>query len=161
MRTLPTNHKVIAAFVNQSLPKARNPRNSVWFEGNKLYSYQSHLATITPDRVLFINYDLMHYSNTTTAHISNLRTTAYDLRTFIVPLDLSESAVLFWYWDQVHELIAKHKRSITRKAMYREQIILTLSTIEAYVDYTEISRTSPEYICKHDITAQLFKHQIL
>ena len=161
MKTLPTNHAVIAAFVNQSLPEARNPRDSVWFKGDKLYSYESHLATIMPDNVLFINANLIKYSVTTTAHIADLRQTAADLQCFVIPLDLQPNEVIDWYLDSIEKNIAKCLRARVNRYSYKRTILQTIDSIEQYVDYMQISKTIPEYLRKHTITQQLFKHQIL
>lgn len=161
MKTLQTNHKVILAFVNQFLPEARNPRDSVWFKGNKLYSYNSHLATIMPNNVLFINAELIQYSNTTTAHIGALRQLAKDLQYFIIPLDLQPNKVLDWYWNNIENTIAKFLRARIHQYHYKRTILQIIDSIEQYVDCMQISRTTPEYLRKHDITKQLFKHRIL
>ena len=161
MQTLSTNSAVIAAFVKQSLPEARNPRDSVWFKGNKLYSYDSHLATITTDNVLFINANLIKYSVTTIAHISALRQIADDLQIFTIPLNLHPNKVLDWYWDNIENTIAKYLRARTYKYYYKRTILETIDSIEQYVDYMQLSRTTSEYLRKHDITKQLFKHRIL
>ncbi len=161
MRTLRTNHHVISAFVNQSLPEARNPRGSLWFKNNKLYSYRYHLATIMPDNVLFINVNLIRYSTTTSAHIADLRQTAADLQYFVIPLDLQPNEVLDWYWDNIENTIAKCLRARINKYHYKRTILQTIDSIEQYVDYMQLSRTIPEYTRKHSITQQLFKHQIL
>jgi hypothetical protein len=161
MRTLRTNHQVILAFVNHYLPEARNPRDSLWFKGNKLYSYNSHLATIMPNNVLFINAELIQYSKTTTAHIADLRQTAEDLQYFIIPLQLQPNEVLNWYWDNIENMIAKCLRARINQYHYKRTILQTIDSIEQYVDYMQINRTAPEYLRKHDITKQLFKHQIL
>ena len=161
MQTLRTNHHVIAAFVNQTLPEARNPRDSLWFKNNKLYSYNSHLATIMPDNVLFINANLIKYSVTTTAHIGDLRQTAADLQYFVIPLDLRPNEVLNWYWDSIEKNIAKCLRARVNRYYYKRTILQTIDSIEQYVDYMQISKTIPEYLRKHTITQQLFKHQIL
>ena len=161
MRTLSTNSAVIATFINQSLFEARNSRASVWFKGDKLYSYQSHLATIMPDRTLFINSELISYSNTTSKHIAYLRNIATDSQFFTIPLDLQTNEVLNWYWDQVETFISKYLRARTTKDYHKLIIRATLGLIEQYVDYMGIDRTSPEYMRKHTIVQQLFKHQIL
>ena len=161
MRTLRTNHQVIAAFVNQALPEARNPRDSLWFKNNKLYSYNSHLATIIPNNVLFINAELIRYSTTTSAHIEDLRQTAKDLQYFIIPLDLQPNEVLDWYWDNIEKNITKCLRARVNKDYYKRTILQIVNSIEQYMDYMELDRTIPEYLRKHTITQQLFKHQIL
>lgn len=161
MKTLQTNHQVILAFVNHFLPEARNPRDSLWFKGNKLYSYNSHLATIMSNNVLFINAELIQYSTTTSAHIADLRQTAKDLQYFIIPLQLQPNKVLDWYWDNIENTIAKYLRARVNQYYYKRTILQTIDSIEQYVDYMQISRTAPEYLRKHDITKQLFKHQIL
>ena len=161
MQTLRTNHHVILAFVNQSLPKARNPRDSLWFKGNKLYSYNSHIATIMPNNVLFINAELIKYSTTTTAHIADLRQTANNLQYFIIPLQLQPNEVLNWYWDNIENNIAKYLKARINQYHYKRIILQTIDSIEQYVDYMQLNRTDPEYLRKHDITKQLFKHQIL
>ena len=161
MQTLRTNHCVISAFVNQSLSKARNPRDSLWFKGNKLYSYNSHLATLMPDNVLFINANLIRYSTTTTAHMGDLRQTAADLQYFVIPLDLQPNEVLNWYWDNIEKNIAKCLRARINKYHYKRTILQIVNSIEQYMDYMKLSRTIPEYLRKHTITQQLFKHQIL
>jgi len=161
-RTLSCNFYVIAAFLNQNLPEARNPRDSLWFKGNKLYSYQSHLATIMSNGTLFINFELIGYSNTTSRHIASLRHTAgIKTEVFTIPLDLKPIEVLNWYWNQIEVLISKYLRARSHKDTHKAAIKATLSTIEQYVDCMELDRTSPEYIHKHTLTKQLFKHQIL
>ena len=161
MRTLRTNHHVIAAFVNQTLPEARNPRDSLWFKNNKLYSYNSHLATLMPDNVLFINANLIRYSTTTSAHIGDLRQTAANLQCFVIPLDLQPNEVLNWYWDNIENTIIKYLKARVNKDYYKRTILQIVNSIEQYMDYMELDRTIPEYLRKHTITQQLFKHQIL
>ena len=161
MRTLSTNSAAITAFVNQSLPEARNPRDSVWFKGDRLYSYESPLATINPNRTIFINSDLVGYSNTTSKHIAYLRNIAKDLQIFTIPLDLTTDQTLDWYWDMVIKHIAKYLRARTTRDLHKSLIKQTIHTIESYVDYMQISKSNPTYLRKHDITKQLFEHQIL
>lgn len=160
-RTLPANNNVLVEFLNQNLPEARNPRNSLWFKNNRLYSYRSHLATIMPDNVLFINANLITYSTTTSAHITSLRSYAEDLQTFIIPLDLQSNEVLNWYWEQIETYISKYLRARTTKDYHKRRIIATMNVIEQYVDYTNLDRASSEYLYKHEIVKQLFKHKIL
>lgn len=160
-RTLPTNHDVIVEFLNQSLPEARNQRYSLWFKDNKLYSYRYNLATIMPDNVLFINANLIKYSTTTSAHMGDLRQTAEDLQTFIIPLDLQSNEVLNWYWEQVEALIFKYLRARATKDYHKGRIITTMNVIEQYVDYMNLDRAGSEYLHKHEIVKQLFKYKIL
>ena len=160
-KTLPANHDVIVTFLNQSLPEARNPRNSLWFKDNKLYSYRSHLATIMPDNVLFINANLIKYSTTTSAHMGDLRQTAADLQYFVVPLNLQFNEVLNWYWDNIENTIIKYLKARVNKDYYKRIILQTINSIEQYMDYMELSKDLPEYQRKHTIVQQLFKHKII
>ena len=160
-RTLPANHNVLVEFLNQNLPEARNPRDSLWFKNNKLYSYRSHLATIMPGNVLFINANLITYSTTTSAHITSLRSYAEDLQTFTIPLDLQSNEVLNWYWEQIETYISKYLRARTTKDYHKRRIITTMNVIEQYVDCMNLDRASSEYLYKHEIVKQLFKHKIL
>ena len=160
-RTLPTNHNVIVEFLNQSLPEARNPRDSLWFKNNKLYSYRSHLATIMPDCTLFINSEMIGYSTTTSAHITSLQSFADNLQIFIIPLNLQSNEVLNWYWNQIGTYISKYLKARTFKDYHKRRIITTMSTIEQYVDYMNLDRASSEYLRKHEIVKQLFKHKII
>ena len=160
-RTLPANHNVISAFLNQHLSEAHNPRDSLWFKGDKLYSYNSHLATIMPDDTIFINSELIGYSNTTSAHISCLHHIAVDSQFFTIPLDLQPREVLNWYWDQVELFISKYLKARKTKEHHKSVIKATLDIIERYVDYMKLDRTIPEYLRKHTIIQLLFKHQIL
>ena len=161
MTTFQTNHTLIAAFVNQNIIEGKNPRDSLSFNRNKLYSYESHMATITVDKVLFINADLISYSNTTSAHISSLRGFWDNSQIFIMPLDKQPLQVLEWYWESIEKLIPKYLRSITKKEIYKSDIHELISKAEAYVDYMQLDRSSEEYMYKTEITRQLFEHQIL
>ena len=57
--------------------------------------------------------------------------------------------------------IAKCLRARINKYHYKRTILQTIDSIEQYVDYMQISRSTSEYLRKHIITQQLFKHQIL
>ena len=160
-KTLPTNHDVIVEFLNQILQEERNPRDSLWFKGNKLYSYQSHLATIMPDRTLFINSEMIGYSTTTSAHITSLQSFAGNLQTFIIPLNLQSNEVLNWYWDNIENTIIKYLKARVNKEYYKRTILQTINSIEQYMDYMELSKDLPEYQRKHIIAQQLFKHKII
>ena len=164
MATFGTNHGVIASFVNQSQLEGRNPRDSLWFNRTKLYSYQSLMAIIdSPNRTLLINSELSGYSNTTTAHLSALRSIADELAIYTLPLDLSPIEALKWYWEQANLGIVKCLRArINRNKDWRKsQLLATMAEAEWYVDYKQISKQSPEYLYKHELTAKLFKHQLL
>ena len=108
-----------------------------------------------------INNDLVGYSNTTSKHIAYLRNIAKDLQIFTIPLDLTTDQTLDWYWDMVIKHIAKYLRARTTRDLHKSLIKQTLHTIESYVDYMDIDKSNPTYLRKHDITKQLFEHQIL
>ena len=57
--------------------------------------------------------------------------------------------------------IAKCLRARVNRYSYKRTILQTIDSIEQYVDYMQISRSTSEYLRKHIITQQLFKHQIL
>ena len=163
MRTLPTNNALIKAYVFGFYYEARNPRDSLSFVGNSLNSYSSPLARINrADHVLFINYGLMHYSVTTTAHISALTMYCGDpYQIFAIPFDRGPLQVLTWYWKQIEVLIGKYLRARVYKDNHKSSIHRLLVTIEQYVDYEQLDRSCDEYQYKIEITRQLFKHQLL
>ena len=161
MRTLHTNAMLIRTYLRQNLLEGCNPRDSLWFNRQKLYSYKSHMATITVDSVLFINADLIGYSNTTSAHISSLQSIASDLQTFIIPLDLTSEQVVNWYFDSITKYIIKYIRARNTKAAYKSIILGLINKVEDYIDYVKFDKQNPAYLRKHDITKQLFEHQIL
>lgn len=161
MRILHTNDMLIKTYLRQNLLEGRNPRDSLWFNRQKLYSYESHMATITVDNVLFINADLISYSNTTSAHISSLRSIASDLQTFIIPLNMPADRVVDWYFDTITKHIIKYTRARNTKAVHKSIILGLINKVEDYVEYMKFDKQNPAYLRKHDITKQLFEHQIL
>ena len=162
MRVLPTNNRVLTTYVHAVQQKARNPRNSLSFIGDKLNSYDSPLARINrTDEVLFINSNLISYSVTTTAHISALKTICEDYRIFTIPFDKQPLQVVQWYWEQIEKLIPKCLRAKKYKEMHKNLIYITMAEVEDYVDYMQIDQSSPEYLYKTNIVRQLFKHKLL
>ena len=162
MRVLPTNNRVLIAYVHAVQQKARNPRNSLSFIGDELNSYDSSLARINrTDEVLFINSNLISYSVTTTAHISALKTICEEYRIFTIPFDKQPLQVVQWYYEQIEKLIPKCLRAKKYKEMHKNLIYITMAEVEDYVDYMQIDQSSPEYLYKTNIVRQLFKHKLL
>ena len=162
MRVLPTNNRVLIAYVHAVQQKARNPRNSLSFIGDELNSYDSSLARINrTDEVLFINSNLISYSVTTTAHISALKTICEEYRIFTIPFDKQPLQVVQWYCEQIEKLIPKCLRAKKYKEMHKNLIYITMAEVEDYVDYMQIDQSSPEYLYKTNIVRQLFKHKLL
>ena len=162
MRTCPTNATLLIAYINGIYPEARNPRDSLIFIGDQLQSYKSILARIDhTNKVLFINYNWIGYSVTTTAHISSLRGFCDNYQVFIIPFGEQSLHVIKWYWERIEELIPKYLRSITKKEIYKSDIYKLLSKVESYVEYMQLDRSSEEYMYKTEVTRKLFKHKLL
>lgn len=163
MRVCPTNHTLLRAYVHAVHQEARNPRDSLSFRGDNLYSYSSTLARINrTDKVLFINHNLVGYSVTTTAHRAALTTLCKeDYRIFTIPFDKQPLQFIQWYWEQIEKLIPKCLRAKKYKEMHKNLIYITLAEVEAYVDYMQIDRSSSEYSYRTNIVRQLFKHKLL
>jgi hypothetical protein len=73
MKTVFTNTETIHTFAQQTQYEGRNAGNSIFFEGNKIYSYGYHylLGEFLDSNTILINDK--GYSNTTSKHISILR----------------------------------------------------------------------------------------
>lgn len=163
MRVCPTNHTLLQAYVHAAYQEAKNPRDSLSFMGDNLYSYSSPLARINrTDKVLFINHNLVGYSVTTTAHIAALTTLCKeDYQIFTIPFDKQPLQVVQWYWEQIEELIPKCLRAKKYKEVYKNLIYTIMAEVEAYVDYMQISRSSLEYSYRTKVFRQLFEHKLL
>ena len=162
MRVLPTNRTVLIAYVHAVHQEARNPRDSLSFIGDNLNSYDSPLARINrTDKVLFINSNLISYSVTTTAHISALKTICEEYRIFTIPFSKTPLEVLEFYWDCIEAGISKCLKARTSKEQHKLAVHTLLAEAEAYIEYMQIDRFSPEYLYKTKVFQQLFKHKLL
>ncbi len=157
-----TNETVLAAYIQQSVPSVTNPRETLWFNGTKLYSYRSLLAIIEPlDKVLFIDYNIRTYSNTTAKQTHLLISEAYNFNIYFIPLEESPVGVLQFYWNQIEEFIKKFDRARTLKSTYKEIINSNLDSALSYVEYMKVNKKSKEYKYLTQITKELFKRKIL
>jgi hypothetical protein len=73
MKTVFTNTETIHTFAQQTQYEGRNARNTIFFRGNKIYSFGHHylLGEFLDSNTILINDK--GYSNTTSKHISILR----------------------------------------------------------------------------------------
>ena len=158
--TFRTNQAVIEAFFNQVKPKGKNPIQSLWFNGNKVYSYRSLLGIIdVPNKVLLIDDNIRHYSVTTSKHTSPLIREALgnNYRIFSIPLEEPNQFVLKFYLDKITELLGKDKRARKHKEFYKVRIKAYIKDSEDYAKYSGIKN----YKADTTLMQELFKLCIL
>ena len=157
---LRTNQAVIEAFFNQVKPKGKNPIQSLWFNGNKVYSFRSLLGIIdVPNKVLLIDDNIRHYSVTTSKHTSPLIREALgnDYKIFSIPLEEPNQFVLKFYLDKITELLGKYKRARKHKEFYKVRIKAYIKDSEDYAKYSGIKN----YKADTTLMQELFKLCIL
>ena len=163
MKKLSTNKLILSAFIDQNLSEASNPKETLWFKGTKLYSYESLLAIIDPaNNVLLIDKDIRNYSNTTqkqTLLLNKLLPNNYTILS--IPLKASPEEILMYYWNLVEGLIVKYNRATKHKTYYKTGIHRILQEAEQFVNYTSISRKSKEYKYRTKLVKLLFEHKLL
>jgi len=162
MKKFANNGQVIKAYIDQSYEFVSNYRNSLWFKGTELYSYDSLLAIIdVPNSVLLIDSAIKNYSNTTAKQTYALLEQSGSFTLYIIPLKTKPNKVLEYYWNRIEMTIAKFNRAYKHKDYYKTCIKQLLDEIESYASYVGIDKRSKAYQFKHQIIQKLFKHQIL
>lgn len=159
-----TNPEVIQLYIDQTFPEVTNRQKSLWFKGTKLYSYDSLLAIIDPaNKVLCIDSDIRHYSNTTSKQTALLcsRATRSNYIILSLPLETLPEQVIMYYWNKVEYYIAKYLKARVNQSIYKERIHIYLNQAELYANYTQINKKSKEYKYRTKLIKQLFEYQIL
>lgn len=165
MKKFSTNTSVLVAFLNQDYLEATNYQESLWFNKDNLYSYNSLLAILDkPNSTILIDADIRNYSNTTAKQTSLFCSILpNDYTIFSHPLQESVTDILQWYWDKIEERILKHNKAYKdhSKEAHKHWIKHLLNESEQYIEYAEIDKRSVVYRNKNHIIKELFKHKIL
>jgi hypothetical protein len=162
MYIAPTNERLIIYFLNQLRPQASNRGETLWYKGNKLYSYRSLLAIIDlPNKVLFIDNTISGYSVTTAKQTCNLKSIASNFTIYSIPLGIKPDEVLMYYWDKIQTEIGKFRRARKHKENRKALIKELMSTAESYATCMNIDKRFKSYKFKYEIIRQLFKHKVL
>lgn len=159
-----TNPEVILHYLQQNLYDVTNRQKSLWFRGTKLYSYDSLLAIIDPaNKVLCIDSNIRHYSNTTSKQTALLcsRATRSNYIILSFPLETPSEQVIMYYWNKVEYYIAKYLKARVNQSIYKERIHIYLNQAEVYANYTQFNKKSKEYKYKDKLIKSLFKHKLL
>lgn len=159
------NEIIIARFLDRAQLSYHNKRDNISFEGNTLYSYQSALAVIDiVNNILLIDKNTVGYSVTSRKHhalLSKLK--PRDMQSFYIDLTLSPNANLQAYWASLKVTITSYTRARQEwaKRFYKEECKRIVAEALSYVEYTNIDKTSKEYLEHLEITKELLKHKML
>lgn len=106
-----TNSQVCHVWASQTQSTGRNSNNSIWFEGDTIYSYGRHFPMARvytkPDGNKFVLTSSKSYSVTTSGHMSDLRSAISHIASIAVPYPTSlyESANEECLLDRVASMI--------------------------------------------------------
>jgi F0F1-type ATP synthase membrane subunit b/b' len=130
MKTVFSNRELTHVYAQQSQEHGRS--GSMFFYGTKIYSYGYHylLAEFIDNETVLINDT--GYSNTTSKHISLVRSaTSHKRQFFKTETDLNE----------VHNTITSYLQKLPRarenKEYYLKQILKLFRNLNKYLEYTE------------------------
>ena len=144
MRTvLKNNSEAINYFANNVQDNGCNQTRSIFFEGNKIYSYGYHyLLGLRLKNALIINDN--GYSVSTSKHISELRNASTHLTTF----SLSSISI-----DSVFKNIVinnqKIKKAWKHKLFYANQIIRQFNEYQKFLEFCKNNKKTKDQIKKY------------
>ena len=155
---------LIRSYLTQDRPSAKTAQNRMSYSGVYLYSYNSVLAKLDTERkILYIDSDIVHYSNTSIKHANNLRAKAKDNFTrFEVPIDASTEDTVTYYTNIINHAITKHTRARVEhsKHYWKSQIFNTLDELTIYLDLHTIKNSKLRKVTQ-PIFQQLFELKLL
>ena len=155
---------LIKSYLTQDRPSAKTAQNRMAYSGVYLCSYDSVLAKLDTERkILYIDSDIAHYSNTSIKHANNLRAKAKDNFTmFEVPIDASAEDTVTYYTNVINNAITKHTRARVEhsKCYWKSKIFNTLNELTLYLDLHTIKNSKLRKVTQ-PIFQQLFKLKLL
>ena len=154
------------AFINQSQSSGTTGVNRLWFEHCRLYSYNSHLATIDlVNKVLLIDSDTAKYSRTSKRHTNVLRKYATEFTIYLIDLNQEPKDNLLDYFNRVQSSISSFRRARVTMFGHRALTLKHYAEMQSYLLYLNLDRRTKVYKLakQHEQTifATLIEHQIL
>ena len=154
------------AFINQSQSSGTTGVNRLWFEHCRLYSYNSHLATIDlVNKVLLIDSDTAKYSSTSQGHLKVLLECATEFTIYLIYLDHEPEDNLIDYFNRVQSSISRFRRARVRMFGHRTLTLKHYAEMQSYLLYLNLDRRTKVYKLakqrEQTIFATLIEHQIL
>ena len=152
------------SYLAQDRPSAKTAQNRMSYSGVYLYSYNSVLAKLDTERkILYIDSDIAHYSNTSSDHANKLRAEAKDNFTiFELLVDATIEDTVTYYTNIINSAIIKHTRARAThsKQYWKSQIFNTLDELTLYLDLHTIKNSKLRKVTQ-PIFQQLFKLKLL
>lgn len=129
---------LIESYLVQDREYAKTAENRMSYSGVYLYSYNSVLAELeTKRKIVYIDSDIAHYSNTSIRHANILRTNARNnFILFEIPVDGKVEDIVTHYTDIISNAITKHTRARAEhsKRYWKSQIFNTLDELTLYLN---------------------------
>jgi len=137
MKTVFSNQEIVHVFAQQSQNSGRS--NSMFFEGNKIYSYGYHylLGKFIDSQTILINDK--GYSSTTGKHISLLSSATSHLRQFYTCYSDINTV-----HETIQEDLKKMSTARTKQAVYLSSIYSNYKNLKDYLDYTKTKLSQEE-----------------
>jgi len=155
MKKVFTNSEICHVFNEQSQNEGRTSNNSMFFYGNKIYSYGYHylLAEFIDSNTIVINNK--GYSNTTAKHISLIINATRDKKQFFTEQVDTERV-----YENISTRLNKLPRATKNKEIYISQIDHTLKKYFEFLEYTKkpIHENTGEHNKILDIKKQFYSN---
>lgn len=129
---------LIESYLVQDRKYAKTAQNRMSYSGVYLHSYDSVLAKLnTEHKIIYIDSDIAHYSNTSINHANTLRAEARNnFIVFELPVDAKVEDIVTHYTDIISNAITKHTRARAEhsKRYWKSQIFNTLDELTLYLN---------------------------
>lgn len=133
MKTIFSNSDLVHTFAQKTQDEGRTSNNSLFFKGNKIYSYGYHylLGEFLDDNTILINSK--GYSNTTAKHTSMLMNAVSHYRRIMLPIHRSEQIDVKYISILIQDASIKILKA-RNKENYSSYIISTFEKLEDFLN---------------------------
>ena len=155
---------LIKSYLVQDRKYAKTAGDRMSYSGVYLHSYDSVLAKLnTEHKIIYIDSDIAHYSNTSIKHATILRTRARNsFIVFKIPIDGTVEDIVTHYTDIISIAITNHTRARAEhsKRYWKSQIFNTFDELTLYLDL-HLRKNSKYRRVLQPIFQQLFELKLL
>jgi hypothetical protein len=145
-------------FLAQTKPSGSTAQGRMSYKGNILYSYNSKLAIIK-DKHLLIDYDISHYSATTSKQTSKLLA-INNLPIFYVNLsDLHKTTIESKHYNLANKF-GQYDRARCNKAYYKAQLVALYQDLLNYHKFIKTDKRTKLYKRHLSIFQQMFDRKL-
>lgn len=132
MKTIFSNSELVHTFAQRTQDEGKTANSSLFFKGNKIYSYGYHylLGEFINDTTILINNK--GYSSTTAKHTSMLLSATSQFTQIFVPIDRNEKIDIKYIKNQI-ETSSKSIINARKKEMYSSAIIQLFEKTETFL----------------------------